>query len=71
VDELPYLLSRAGDLDRLRETISNLKVFSRLVKTEDGRFDLIKAWQMVSVYRCTEISSLFICLFYTEVFHVM
>ena len=47
MDELPFLLANAGELEQLKETISDLNVFHRLVKTEDGKFDLMKSWQLV------------------------
>jgi hypothetical protein len=49
VDELPFLLSRCGENERLKATLSDLRVFSRLVKKEEGMFDLIKYWQKVSI----------------------
>ena len=45
---MPYLLAQAGELTRLRATILNVLVFQIFMKTEDGRFQLIKAWRMVS-----------------------
>ncbi|KAL5013818.1 hypothetical protein ScPMuIL_008088 [Solemya velum] len=47
VDELPFLLAKAGELIQLRQTISNLDVFSRLVRSEEGKFDLIKSWNLL------------------------
>ena len=44
---MPYLLAQAGELTRLRATILNILVFQVLMKTVDGRFQLIKAWRMV------------------------
>lgn len=61
VDELPFLLARAGELDRLKTTISDLEVFRRLAKSEDGRFDLIKYWKMVVYQLHPKTSLYFIC----------
>ena len=47
-EELPYLLQKCGDLDKLKTVISDVDIFTLLSKTEDGRFELIKAWQLVS-----------------------
>jgi len=47
VDELPTLLSKAGAMERLEETITDLEVFRRLTLTEEGKFDLIKFWNQV------------------------
>ena len=47
VEELPFLLTRAGELERLKKTISDLDVFYRLAESEDGKFELIKAWKTV------------------------
>ncbi|XP_060078987.1 uncharacterized protein LOC132558436 [Ylistrum balloti] len=58
VDELPFLLGKAGELEQLKETISDLQVFSRLAKTEDGKFELIKSWQMLGDYSQAEIAYL-------------
>ncbi|XP_069101362.1 uncharacterized protein [Argopecten irradians] len=58
VDELPFLLGKAGELERLKETISNLQVFSRLAKTEDGTFELTKAWQLLGDYSLAEVAYL-------------
>ncbi|ELU12330.1 hypothetical protein CAPTEDRAFT_96933 [Capitella teleta] len=46
-DELPFLLSRCANFTRLKSTLSDLCLFSRLIKTEEGKFDLIKYWQML------------------------
>ncbi|KAL3870127.1 hypothetical protein ACJMK2_042738, partial [Sinanodonta woodiana] len=54
VEELPNLLLKAGEMDRLKFTISNLDVFSRLMKSEDGKFELIKAWHSVGDISLTE-----------------
>ena len=48
MDELPTLLAKAGALDRLKETITDLQVFHRLSHTEEGTFDLIRFWKQVS-----------------------
>ena len=47
VDELPLLLVRAKQLEKLRETISQLDMFSRMAATEETRFSLISAWKTV------------------------
>ena len=47
VEELPFLLTRAGELECLKKTISDLDVFYRLSESEDGVFELIKAWKTV------------------------
>ncbi|KAJ8300745.1 hypothetical protein KUTeg_022264 [Tegillarca granosa] len=54
VDELPFLLARAGDLERLRKTISNLDVFKIMVKSEDGMFELIKSWKLLGDFTQVE-----------------
>ena len=48
MDELPFLLAKSGELERLKTTISNLKVFQRLSQDEDREFELIESWQIVS-----------------------
>ncbi|XP_033745872.1 LOW QUALITY PROTEIN: uncharacterized protein LOC117331312 [Pecten maximus] len=58
VDELPFLLGKAGELERLKETISDLKVFSRLARTEDGKFELTKSWQLLGDYTEAEVAYL-------------
>ena len=47
VEELPFLLARCQELDRLKKVISDLDVFYRLSESEDGTFELIKAWKTV------------------------
>ncbi|XP_061175870.1 uncharacterized protein LOC133184810 [Saccostrea echinata] len=54
VDELPFLLAKAGELDRLKETIGNFDVFQRLIKDEDRTFELIKSWQLLGDYTLVE-----------------
>ena len=49
VEELPFLLTRAGELDRLKDTVTKLDVFFRLSEDEDGVFELVKAWKTVSI----------------------
>ena len=49
VEELPFLLTRAGELDRLKDIVTKLDVFFRLSEDEDGVFELVKAWKMVSI----------------------
>lgn len=47
VEELPYLWTKAGELDKLKATITDIGVFYRLADDEDGIFELIKAWRKV------------------------
>ncbi|KAK3101549.1 hypothetical protein FSP39_004391 [Pinctada imbricata] len=54
VDELPFLLARAGELDRLKELITKFEVFRSMAKTEEGKFELIKAWQLLGDYSLVE-----------------
>ncbi|XP_033109971.1 uncharacterized protein LOC117111194 [Anneissia japonica] len=53
-EELPFLLSQAGDLKRLRATILNVAVFQKMMATEEGKFELIKAWQLLGGYEQVE-----------------
>jgi hypothetical protein len=39
---------KAGELGRLKATISNLDVFFKMTNSEDGTFELVKAWRTVS-----------------------
>jgi hypothetical protein len=48
LEELPFLLTMAGEKERLKATVSNLDVFRYLIKGEAGKFELIKAWKLVS-----------------------
>ena len=48
VDEMPYLLAEAGEMKKLRAIVLNVAVFSRLMSTDEGKFQLIKSWQLVS-----------------------
>ena len=48
VEELPFLLTKAGELGRLKECVRDLEVFRRLNQSEDGYFELVKAWKTVS-----------------------
>ncbi|WAR23121.1 Y7407-like protein [Mya arenaria] len=45
VEEMPFLLTKAGEKDRLLVYISNLQVFNILSQSEEGTFELIKAWR--------------------------
>ncbi|XP_063416779.1 uncharacterized protein LOC134699017 [Mytilus trossulus] len=54
VEELPFLLTKAGQLDRLKETITDLAVFYRLSDNEDGIFELIKAWKTLGGFDLSE-----------------
>lgn len=49
MDELPFLLAKAGELERLKAAISDLSVFQRMSQEEDRKFELIKSWQIVSL----------------------
>ncbi|XP_071959587.1 uncharacterized protein [Antedon mediterranea] len=53
-EEVPFLFSQAGDLRRLRATILNIVVFQRMMATEEGKFELIKAWQLLGGYEQVE-----------------
>ncbi|XP_071959589.1 uncharacterized protein [Antedon mediterranea] len=53
-EEVPFLFSQAGDLRRLRATILNIAVFQRMMATEEGKFELIKAWQLLGGYEQVE-----------------
>ncbi|XP_063951363.1 uncharacterized protein LOC129253865 [Lytechinus pictus] len=53
-DEVPYLLCQARELSRLRATILNINVFQILMKTEDGNFQLIKAWRTLGGFEPVE-----------------
>nr|XP_006817896.1 PREDICTED: uncharacterized protein LOC100371827 [Saccoglossus kowalevskii] len=57
-DELPYLLAKAGDLTKLRTVITKHDIFRRLMKTEEGKFDLIKWWQLLGDY--TQVESAYL-----------
>ena len=48
VDEMPYLLAEAGEMKRLRAVVLNVAVFRRLMNTDEGKYQLIKSWQLVS-----------------------
>ncbi|VDI38996.1 Hypothetical predicted protein [Mytilus galloprovincialis] len=56
VEELPFLLTKAGQMDRLKETITDLDVFYRLSDNEDGIFELIKAWKTLGGFDLSEES---------------
>eukprot|EP00057_Strongylocentrotus_purpuratus_P003545 XP_003726872.2 PREDICTED: TPR repeat-containing protein DDB_G0287407 [Strongylocentrotus purpuratus] len=53
-DEVPYLLIQARELTRLRATVLNVNVFQILMRTEDGNFQLIKAWRMLGGFEPVE-----------------
>ncbi|XP_033109970.1 uncharacterized protein LOC117111193 [Anneissia japonica] len=53
-EEVPFLLSQAGDLKRLRATILNVAVFQKMMATEEGKFEMIKAWQLLGGYEQVE-----------------
>lgn len=65
VEELPFLLMKCGDRDRLKETVTDLEVFARLVKSEEGTYELIKAWKFVSMsvtyLYCAELWLFYFC----------
>ena len=44
---MPFLLTKAKQLDRLKATITDFDVFYRLADDENGIFELIKAWRKV------------------------
>ncbi|XP_072040846.1 uncharacterized protein [Amphiura filiformis] len=50
VDEVPYLLAKAGDMKRLRATVLNIAVFRRLMNSDEGKYQLIKSWQLLGGY---------------------
>ncbi|XP_038058559.1 uncharacterized protein LOC119729838 [Patiria miniata] len=54
VEEVPYCLSQAKEFKRLRATILNVAVFERLMSTEEGKFELIKSWQLLGGYEEVE-----------------
>ncbi|XP_072039857.1 uncharacterized protein [Amphiura filiformis] len=54
VDEMPFLLGQAGELTRLKATILNIAVFQRLMKTEEGKYQLIKSWHLLGGYEQVE-----------------
>ncbi|CAH1253937.1 TEP1 [Branchiostoma lanceolatum] len=58
VDELPFLLSKAGEMERLRTTITNLQIFQRMMKSVEGTFNLMKCWQQVGGYEQAEVDYL-------------
>ena len=46
------MLARCHEFERLKKVISDLDVFYRLSESEDGTFELIKAWKTVKfIYR--------------------
>ena len=66
VDEVPYLLAKADAMDRLKATILNIAVFQRLMKTEDGKYQLIKSWQLVREQTINCLNKNTGCLIKTE-----
>ncbi|XP_064632184.1 uncharacterized protein LOC135490720 isoform X2 [Lineus longissimus] len=54
LEELPYLLTMAGEKERLKATISDLDVFRHLIKGEVGKFELIKAWKLLGDFSMAE-----------------
>ncbi|XP_053394800.1 uncharacterized protein LOC123525710 isoform X2 [Mercenaria mercenaria] len=54
VEELPFLLMRAGELDRLKATVSDLDVFFKMSDNEDGIFELVKAWKTIGDFSLSE-----------------
>ncbi|XP_070541009.1 uncharacterized protein [Ptychodera flava] len=54
VDELPFLWAQANELERLRSTITDLEVFRRLMKNEEGKFQLVKSWKILGDYSQVE-----------------
>lgn len=53
-DEVPYLLSQAGELPRLRATILNVNVFLLMMRTMEGNYQLIKAWRLLGGFEPVE-----------------
>lgn len=45
--ELPYSLAKAGEKEKLHKCLCDLGLFQRLIKSEEGKFELIKFWQML------------------------
>ncbi|XP_022091330.1 uncharacterized protein LOC110979639 [Acanthaster planci] len=58
VEEVPHLLAHAKEFKRLQATILNVAVFERLMSTEEGKFQLIKSWQLLGGYEEVEQSYL-------------
>lgn len=54
VEELPFLLTRAGELERLKSTVTNLDVFYRMSSNEDGFFELVRAWKTLGGFSLSE-----------------
>ncbi|XP_022088563.1 uncharacterized protein LOC110978130 isoform X2 [Acanthaster planci] len=54
VEEVPHCLAHAKEFKRLRATILNIAVFERLMSTEEGKFELIKSWQLLGGYEEVE-----------------
>lgn len=47
VEELPFLLMKANEKERLKACVSDLENFTRMANNEDGIFELVKAWRFV------------------------
>ncbi|CAI9733594.1 Hypothetical predicted protein [Octopus vulgaris] len=45
-EELPFLLYEAGEMESLKETLSDLNLFQQLMATEQGKYDLIHYWKL-------------------------
>lgn len=45
--ELPYLYAKSDDLNKLHECLCDLELFQHLVKSEDGKFELIRFWKLL------------------------
>jgi len=57
-EELPYLLMKAGEQERLRAYITDLDVFYVLSDSKDGMYEVIGAWKYVRMtcnYWCLEL----------------
>ncbi|GAB1604434.1 hypothetical protein Ahia01_000724800 [Argonauta hians] len=46
-EELPFLLYEAGEMERLKETLSDPNILQQLMTTESGRYDLKHYWKQL------------------------
>ncbi|XP_077865213.1 TPR repeat-containing protein DDB_G0287407-like [Saccoglossus kowalevskii] len=56
--ELPWLLNKAGNTERLKTCLTHLGLFTELYRTNDGTFDLYEYWTSLETHG-KEISSLY------------
>lgn len=63
VEELPFLLTKAGEKERLKDFISDPYVFIQMANNEDGIFELIKAWKYVKALFISEKCGFTFCTF--------